>query len=254
MDHTTPSKLLVPSSVPAERPRVEALCVVVFLMLVGVAESVEAQDDDVSQQVWLDYNPVWALPSSLELYGDIGLRTELKEQGWGKFVVRPSVRGPVGKFQWSGGIGGFFTGNVSAPDGVEIRPFQGITATWPRRPIFHIEHYVRLEERFEWETDTWSGEHSLRFRYRFGTRYSFSGPLENAQWQVLFHTEVFFTLAGNAGQFDEKVRIGASLELAMSAAWRTRLDLTWQKVGTLFSGAPTDDLYIRVRVFQSWIE
>jgi hypothetical protein len=223
-------------------------------MLIGVSGPVSAQDDDISQQIWLDYNPVWTLPDSLELYGDVGVRTELGQQGWGKIVVRPSIRGSVGKFRWSGGIGGFFTGNVSAPDGIEIRPFQGITATWPRRRIFHIEHYARLEERFEWETDTWNSDQSLRFRYRLQTRYSFSGPLENAQWQVLLHGEAFFTVAGNAGQFDEKVRIGAGLELATGAALRTRLDLTWQKVGTLFSGAPTDDLYIRVRVFQRWIE
>ena len=236
------------------RLNVEALCVAVFVMLFSVAGPVSAQDDDVSQQIWVDYNPVWALRDSLQLYGDAGIRTELGQQGWGKIVLRPGIRGSVGKFRWSGGIGGFYTANESAPDGLEIRPFQGITATWPRRRLIHIEHYVRLEERFEWETDEWRSDVSLRFRYRLQTRYSFSGPLENAQWQVLLHGEAFITLAGNAGQFDEKWRIGAGLELAMGAAWRSRLDLTWQKVGAPFSGASADDLYIRVRVFQRWIE
>jgi len=229
------------------------LRVIASLMLIGVPASINAQDDDVSEQIWLDYNPIWALASSLELYGDVGVRTELRERGWGRVIVRPSIRGPVGSFRWSGGIGGLFTGNELAANRLEIRPFQGIAATWPRHRIFHLEHYARLEERFEWETDTWSSDISLRFRYRFQTRYSFSGPLENASWQVLLHAEGFLTFAGNAGQFDEKVRLGVGLERAFGAAWRARLDLTWQKVGTLFSGAPTDDIYVRVRVFQNWM-
>jgi len=253
LDHTTPSEVLEQNSAPARRRGVEALLVVVFIISVGVAGSVSAQDDDVSQQIWLDYNPIWFLTDSLVLYGDVGVRTELGEQGWGKFVVRPSIRGWVGKFRWSGGIGSFITANKSAPDDIEIRPFQGITGLWPRRRIFHIEHYVRLEERFEWETDEWSLDASLRLRYRLQTRYSFSGPLEDAQWEVLFHGEAFITLAGNAGQFDEKWRVGAGLEVKMGAAWRSRLDLTWQKLGSPFSGASADDLYIRVRVFQRWI-
>ena len=83
-------------------------------MLISVPESVNAQDDDVSEQIWLDYNPIWALASSLELYGDVGVRTELRERGWGRVIVRPSIRGPVGSFRWSGGIGGLFTGNEIA--------------------------------------------------------------------------------------------------------------------------------------------
>ncbi len=225
-------------------------------MLVGVSGPVSAQDrdDDRSEQIWLDYNPVRALADGLELYGDIGVRTELAERGWGRVVVRPSVRGPVGSFRWSGGIGGLFTGNEIAANRLEIRPFQGIGATWPRHRIFHLEHYVRLEERFEWETDEWNSDISLRFRYRFQSRYSFSDPIENASWQVLLHAEGFLTLAGNAGQFNEKVRFGVGLERAFGAAWRARLDLTWQKKGALFAGAPTDDFYVRVRVFQRWME
>jgi len=238
---------------PARRRRVKALRAVAFVMLISVPESVNAQDDDVSEQIWLDYNPVWTLPNGLELNGDIGVRTEFREQGWGRVIVRPSIRGPVGSFRWSGGIGGFFTGNETEANRFEIRPFQGIATTWPRHRIFHLEHYARLEERFEWETDTWTSDISLRFRYRLQSRYSFSGLLENASWQVLLHVEGFLTFAGDPGQFDRKVRIGAGLERAFGAAWRTRLDLTWQKGGGLFSGAPTDDFYVRLRVFQDWM-
>ena len=247
--------VLVPISISVSRRKFEVLCVVACAMLISFPQSVSGQGDDISKQLWLDYNPAWALSPSLELYGDVGVRTELGARGWGRAVIRPSVRGPAGSFRWSGGIGGFFTGNEIAANRLEIRPFQGIATTWPRRRFFRLEHYARLEERLEWETETWSGEQSLRFRYRLQSRYSFRGPLDNTTWQVLLHGEAFLTLAGNAGQFDEKVRIGAGLEVELADAWRVRLDLTWQKVGTVFSlfgDALTDDFYIRVRVFQNW--
>lgn len=56
-------------------------------------------------------------------------------------------------------------------------------------------------------------------------------------------------MAGNAGQFDEKLRIGLGVERGFVIGIRARLDVTWQKVGALIGGT-TDDLYIRFRVFQ----
>ena len=87
---------------------------------------------------------------------------------------------------------------------------------------------------------------------RISKRTAITAPKPIIQ-NVLLHAEAFATLAGNAGQFDEKVRIGVGLEREFGVAWRARLDLTWQKVGALFSGAPTDELYIRVRVLQNWM-
>jgi hypothetical protein len=61
------------------------------------------------------------------------------------------------------------------------------------------------------------------------------------------------TVAGNAGQFDEKLRIGLGVERGFVIGIRARLDVTWQKVGALIGGA-TDDIYIRFRVFQRWLK
>lgn len=221
--------------------------------LLGNFSPARAQDDEISEQIWFDYNPRWMFPSNVELYGDLGVRTELGSQGWGRVIVRPGVRGPVGPFRLSGGIGGFFTGNVSEANRFEIRPFQGIAASWPNKRL-RMDHYVRFEERFEWETDEWTLDASLRFRYRLQTGYTWSGFQSSSSWRAIVHVEVFATLAGNAGQFDEKVRVGIGVERNLASAWRARIDLTWQKTGLIVTGAPTDDLYIRVRVFQSWLQ
>jgi len=228
------------------------LGVVVFVMLAGAFQPLAAQDNDVSEQLWLDYNPRWALASNLELFGDVGARTELGAQGWGRFVVRPGVRGPVGLFRWSGGVGAFYTKNESFSDRIEIRPFQGIAATWPSRRVLGLDHYLRLEERLEWGGAAGS-DLALRLRYRLETRYALPGTPGNAIWRVRANGEAFLTVAGDAGQFNETVRLGLGIGREFGAAWTAWLDAVWQKTGRVFTGAPTDDLYIRVRVHQNWI-
>ncbi len=216
------------------------------------ATPVHAQDD-VSTQIWVDYNPRWSWPSGLQLYGDLGVRTELDRNGWGRVVVRPGLRGPIGRgFELTGGIGGFYTANQLAADRLEIRPFQGVRATWPRK-LLPLGHYARLEERLEFETADWTLDASLRFRYRLQTQLRWEGPRPGSHWRLIGHVEGFLTLTGEAGQFDERVRVGLGVERGFGPAWRVRGDVTWQRVGTLISEAPTDEIYVRVRVFQDWL-
>ncbi len=226
------------------------------MMLANASQSVSAQsaqDDGVSKQLWSDYNPRWVLPSGVELFGDIGYRTELGAQDWRRLVVRPSVQGPVASFQLSGGVGGFFTNNKIAANRIEIRPFQGIAATWPSRRILGLEHYFRVEERFEFVSGTDRTNLSVRLRYQLQTQYALPGPQEGPIWRLRAMGEAFLTVAGDQGQFRENVRLGLGVGREFGSAWSAWLDFVWQKTGRVFSGAPTDDLFIRVRVHQDWI-
>ena len=218
---------------------------------IGLPQALLAQDQ-LDQQIWIDYNPRWIRPSGVELYGDVGVRTELGSTGWGRFVLRPSVRGPVGRFRLSGGVGTFYTLNDLGVNRLEFRPFQGINWTWPSGRI-PLDHYVRLEERLEFETRDWTLDASLRARYRLQTEFRWGAVPSGAGWRLLGHIEAFVTLIGDAGQFNERVRMGAGIERSLVSNARVRLDLTWQKVGTIFSRAPSDELFIRLRVFQRWL-
>ena len=207
--------------------------------------------DAVSRQIWLDYNPRFIWPSGFEVYGDVGLRTELNSSEWGRLVVRPGVRGPVGRFRLSGGLGTFYTLNDVASNRLEFRPFQGLNWTWPSGRI-PLDHYVRLEERFDFHTADWELDFSVRARYRLQTEFRWRAAQSGAYWRLIGHAEGFLTFAGEAGQFDERFRFGVGIERAFVSNARVRLDLTWQVVGAPFSGAPTDELYIRLRFFQRW--
>jgi hypothetical protein len=216
----------------------------------ALASGARAQDD-VSEQIWLDYNPSSSWPWG-QVYGDLGLRTEIGDQGWVRLVARPSVRGAVGHgLGLAGGLGFFYTENKDFPDNLEIRPFQGIYSTWPHKPI-RLDHYARLEEQFVFETDDWTLDTSLRFRYRLQTQYMWRGFRPGVHWRALFHVEAFVTLTGSGGQFEEKLRLGFGAERGFGPAARIRVDLTWQKTGVQIFGVPADDVYIRIRFFNSW--
>ncbi len=231
--------------------RTASICVPTVVVLLGVCTGAGAQEAKVvSEQLWLDYNPRWTDRSHREIYGDVGLRKVLDADNW-RFVIRPGVRGPVGSFRLSGGVGTFFDVRELTSNLLEIRPFQGISAVWPNRRV-RFQHYLRLEQRLEWRTDDWTLDASLRGRYLLQVDYSFSGFSSGSDWRVLLHIEPFLTLAGNAGNFDEQVRLGVGAGRNVGSAVRVRADFTWEKVD-FKEGASVSALFIRVRVYQGWL-
>jgi len=225
---------------------------VTAVVLLLAASSAAAQEGGVSEQLWVDYNPRWTDQKHREIFGDIGFRTLLGDNQWVRFVARPGVRGPVGAFRLAGGIGTFYRLNKRGADVLEVRPFQGISVTWPRLKRLRFQHYARLEQRFEWETANWTSVSSLRARYRLQTDFSFSGFARGSDWRVVLHAEAFFTLAGNAGPVDEQLRIGLGVGRNVGSVVRLRADFTWEKVSLDFR-AQNNSFFLRFRIYQGWL-
>ncbi len=205
-------------------------------------------------QLWVDYNPSHPFTPRLDLYGDVGVRTEIESGGWWRFVVRPNVRYDVSKAViGAGGIGSFYTWNENMADRWEIRPWQGITLTWPRKPLV-AQQVVRLEERFEFETRTWESVSSLRLRYRLRLSKRWAAYFQpDRYWQVLGSIEFFMRLAGTEGQSQEQIRVTAGVERSHPPVWRGRVELTWQKAGLLLAEGNFSEVFLRLRVFQKWL-
>ena len=221
----------------------------VFLLVAPFGAVAQEGETGVQEQLWLDYNPRWTGESGREIFGEIGVQTSLDSNDWLKFVVRPAVQGPVGPFRLAGGIGTLYRLDREGADQLELQPFQGIAATWPKGRRLRLQHYVRLEERFVWETADWTDDISLRARYRLQTDYSFAGFASGSDLRVLFHIEGFYTLAGKEGETDEKLRIGVGVGRNLGSKLRLRADFTWEKLGFDLK-APSDRIYIRLRIFQ----
>jgi hypothetical protein len=206
----------------------------------------------VSPQLWVDYNPSWRVTSRFEIYGDLGARTELESGGWWRFVVRPSVRYQLHRdVRVMGGLGNFITVNDVIADRWEIRPWQGVNLTWPRAPI-HFEHFLRFEEQFDFNTQTWESQNSLRARYRLRTVIQWSAFQQDRYWRLLASVEGFLRLAGEQGQFREQFRLAVGVERSVRTGMRTRFDATWQREGRLFVDGAIDELFLRVRLFTAF--
>ena len=98
---------------------------ILFLAL-GTSRITHAQSEgDVSKQIWIDVNPSYFINPHFEIFGDIGVRKEIENNGWWRFVVRPSLRKWLGgRFYFTAGIGNFFTFNEIIDNRWELRPFQ----------------------------------------------------------------------------------------------------------------------------------
>ena len=65
----------------------------IFLLMVVINETTHAQSQSaVSKQIWIDVNPSYFINPRFKIFGDIGARKEIENDGWWHFVVRPSIR------------------------------------------------------------------------------------------------------------------------------------------------------------------
>jgi len=221
--------------------------------LLAPGQAAGQDEDDVVPEIWFDYNPSYALSPKTDIYGDIAVRAQTDTGGWLRFIVRPNLRYSVSDILLvAGGIGSFYTWNEEIDDRWEIRPWQGVTAVWPRLP-FELQHVLRLEERFEFDTGTWSSQTSLRLRYRLRASKRWARRWKpETYWRLLGSLEFFGTLAGTEGQSQEQFRLTAGLERGSASPVRARLEATWQKAGRFIGEGSFNELFLRLRIFHRW--
>ena len=221
----------------------------------------DIEDISTTKQIWLDYNPSYRLNEKVDVYGDIGARTVFPNE-WYRFVVGPSVRYRrpkliLNKLYYKEeihlGIRFFFTANKSFSNRFEIRPFQGYKLSWPNRPLIVLQHYVRLEERFDIETSNWINTFGLRFRYEAKLTLKFKGDwiAFNRRLFLPISMEVFGNLKG-AQQFNDVVRITPGIGYEFSPALKAELDFSYHYTrDTAEDEFDTNDFVFRIRVFHT---
>ena len=232
------------------RSKISTCFVISFLLGFSFQQGLAQSQNDIIKQLWLDVNPNWFIDPNLELFGDVAVRKEFEENGSSRSVVRPGLRYHItnGIFI-TGGIGSFYTWNTLIADRWEIRPFQGLQTHWPRSKI-PFQHYLRLEQQFDLNTETWESLNSLRLRYRIRPQLQFDTRQSGSFWRLMASFEGFITLAGEQGQSREQARAMLALERSFRFGQRLRFEAIWQKAGLLFiSNKTVDDLFIRFRYY-----
>jgi hypothetical protein len=226
----------------------------IVCLLVLSTKSVSSQSlSEVSKQIWIDANPAYFLDKDFKIFGDLGVRTELEDDAWWRLVIRPGVGGKLGGiFFYTAGLGNFITFNNLIDNRWEIRPYQGVRFTlYPLK--IPMKNYIRLEERFDFNTDTWNSRNSLRIRYQFTFSYRWGAIQTDRYWQAFISGEAFFTLLGSQGQFQEQFRLTVGLDRSYAFDLHMRFELTAQQQQLFFD--PTEnvsDVYFRFRITRNW--
>ena len=122
-------------------------------------------------QTWIDYTTNNWINSEWLYYGDYGIRGLISNEDWSQYTVNPAfLYRSDEKLTFHAGSRLLYTNNDSISNTFEARPWQGARYIWPRFKRFYLDHYLRIEERFVWYTNTDEFEFSLRSRYRIRLR------------------------------------------------------------------------------------
>ncbi len=180
-------------------------------------------------------------------------RTKLNKDDGFRLVLRPGVDLPYRFVTLKAGIGNFWTISDIITNRWEIRPYQGVGWVWPRGRT-NVDHLVRLEERFDFNTVTWNSVNSLRARYRLRLQVPFRSARPDRFWRVFGSGEFFLKLAGEEGLQREQFRahFGVGTEFQPRCAG-SALQATWQQEEFfLVPDNSADDLFFRFRVYQNF--
>ena len=221
----------------------------VVVLSMGVLASVARGSQ---QQVWVDYNPGWKVSEITRMSLDLGVRQQLEDQGYTRLVLTPGVDFKVKKWKLTAGLANYYTLNQGVSDRWEIRPYQSASTIWPNRRI-SLDHRVRLEERFDFNTTTWDSRNSLRGRYRLRFRYRLAALQRDQFWSLLASGELFYTFAGQEGQQQETTKASLGAERTFKHGRRLRFEVVWQQQGLIYDPENTADvIYFRFRFLKSW--
>lgn len=239
--------------------------IVIAMFIVAGALELKAQENDngpLAKQFWLDYNPGIKLSERISLHGQIGARANAPYE-WTRFLVSPSVRYVRPKHllkevnykeELHGGIGIYFTDNEYKVNRLEIRPFQAYSLTLPNRYRIQIKHLLKLEERFEMETDDWVNTFGLRLRYSASVTFRFHGEIwaKGNGFFIPVSTELFWNLKGT-NQFNDKIRLMPGIGRDLSNDWKVLFLVGW-----FYSKASEEDpfnsseMLFRLRVYHTF--
>jgi hypothetical protein len=235
--------------------------VIAFFVLLNFSYA-QSSSDDVTQQIWLDYNPQWDLNESYTLYSSFGGRTIIPHS-WTKAYITAAVRfAPETLFnifnksqqQLHGGFSVFYTLNENNPNQIELRPFEGYKISWPDVDRVQFTHFFRLEERFIFTTGESDFDFELRARYKIEAIFHKTNHLVDFANGFYFPISVEFLInLYSTEEFNDGIRITPGLGYSSeSNLWKFQFDLTYQYADKAEAGSFTKNTIIyRLRFYQS---
>ena len=210
--------------------------------------------EKVTTQIWSDMALFNEYSQQLDFYGDFGYRIRFGDELlWNRAYVRPGVKySPV---KWLGiraGVGLFYTKFPSRVDGLELRPWQGVSIGWPKLPRMKFSHYFRLEQRIFYDTEDWERSSDLRFRYQLSGRFKPNSSKDVKYFYFPAFIEFFAsnddTIDNEVDVFANELRTSFGIGYTLNKYWSWQLVLIYQKSRNQLAEFETTDLIFRLSV------
>jgi hypothetical protein len=210
---------------------------VVFFVLLNFVYA-QSSDDEVTQQIWTDYNPQWNLNENYTFYGSLGYRTIIP-YSWTKLYFTTAVRfAPdplfelVNKLQREVhfGLNFYYTFNEDKANQIELRPFQGYKISWPNLERIKVSHTIRLDERFIFIIGEDDFTFDLVARYKIEAIFHRTKHLVDFADGFYFPISVeFFIKLYSNEQYNNAIRVTPGLGYSSSSErWKIQFDLSYQ--------------------------
>lgn len=235
--------------------------IAIFRSLLCLSLTLQAADE-VGKQVWIDVNPRWYSDDSIKISGQFGVQQSLNKREWTRYAVEPAFSyALIEGLNIGAGLGLRYTDSIDAdaiviPDHLAVVPFQDSNYVHHLAEKWKMNYRLRLEEKFDYNTQDWESINSIRLRLRIRTMYEFDAYQAGRYYRATLSWEGFTTMTGDDAHITERSRVTVGLERSYSHEQKGRIELTWQRQSLgLVAGDSFDDysdIYLRLRYYPSW--
>ena len=229
------------------------------LYVPGVYGQNTLTDRDITNQLWLSYNMSYNLTQATNLTTEVGFKT-IFPNVWNRYYLKPEIRVSLPKIMFKkepyseslhAGIGLYYTNNINEANRLEVRPYQGYLLDWPDWPRFRLRHFIRLEERFDINTQNWLNTFGLRLRYLLDVTFKLQGDIvpEAKGIYIPMSIEFFWNLIG-VKQFNDVQRTNIGIGSTLSQSWRAEFRFGYQYTrNTTTEDFSTNDIIYQAKVY-----
>jgi hypothetical protein len=230
----------------------------IILLLIFMSPTVAQSGTGTDYEAWSDITTIYNISERWRYIGDQGIRRETSGSDFTLLYFRPSVRYWIKPgVTLLGGIRFFKTFSDKDREGSEIGPWQGFRFTWPilGNSEYAVSHYLRLEERMIWLSNTESEfDFFPRARYQLGISSPvYDMPFKNGVF-LTGSVEFFWDLNDKfTDNFLNQIRYDVGAGTHVSDTWQVELHylLHWRKID---SDAPfaDEEHILRLRFFYTF--
>ncbi len=195
---------------------IRVLIIWIFLFFAcGSLSNIHAQEQNITtNHLWFDFYNYLPITDKLEYDGDLGFRHAYSDFPWSRIYFRPSLAYRwKEKIRFAGGIKFAYTSQDILANTSEIRPWLGIKIYWPKILRLMFQHFLRLEQRFQYNTGSDKWKSQTRLRYKLGTKVPINNPtIIDKTFYMPLWVEFFDNASGDLTErFASEVRLTAGL-------------------------------------------